>query len=224
MLPRKLPQMEGIDIEPFIQTATEVGGDYYDVLITDEDALTVVIGDATGHGVKAGMVVATAKSYFHTFAPVSDPINLIRNMSYGIKNMHLHMLYMSLAVLRIQGRHVSYVGAGMPPILIYRASTGSVETMISKGMPLGSIVGFPYKQLDFDVQPGDAIVMMSDGLTEAHNRDRDMLGLENLTECLLQHGGSSARTISESFQELIRDWTKATPTHDDITVIALKFT
>lgn len=224
MLPRKLPRMEGVDIEPFIQTATEVGGDYYDVLKTDDDALTVVIGDATGHGVKAGMVVATAKSYFHTFAPVSDPINLIRNMSYGIKNMHLHMLYMSLAVLKIQGKRISYVGAGMPPILIYRASTGIVETMISKGMPLGSIVGFPYKQLDFDVASGDAIVMMSDGLTEAHNRDRDMLGLENLSECLRQNGASTAKTISESFQELIRDWTKATPTHDDITVIALKFT
>jgi serine phosphatase RsbU (regulator of sigma subunit) len=224
MLPRKLPRLDGVDVEPFIQTATEVGGDYYDVLKTDEHTLTVVIGDATGHGVKAGMVVATAKSYFHTFAPVSDTVDLIRNMSHGIKNMHLHMLYMSLAVLKIRDGNVSYVGAGMPPILIFRSATGSVETRISKGMPLGSIVNFPYQQIDFDVRPGDAIVMMSDGLTEAYNRDRDMLGLEKLTECLRVNGTGSAKTISESFQELIRDWTIATPTHDDITVIALKFT
>lgn len=224
MLPRKLPHLAGVEVEPFIQTATEVGGDYYDVLKTDDQSLTVVIGDATGHGVKAGMVVATAKSYFHTFAPVSDSIDLIRKMSHGIKNMHLHMLYMSLAVLKIRGRMVSYVGAGMPPILIYRASTGRVETMISKGMPLGSIVNFPYQQIDFSIEPGDAVVMMSDGLTEAYNRDRDMLGLEKLTECLRVNGTGSAKTISESFQELIRDWTLATPTHDDITVIALKFT
>jgi serine phosphatase RsbU (regulator of sigma subunit) len=223
MLPRKLPRIEGVDIEPFIQTATEVGGDYYDVLKTDDRSLTVVIGDATGHGVKAGMVVATAKSYFHTFAPMSDPIELIRKMSHGIKNMHLHMLYMSLAVLNIHGRNVRYVGAGMPPILIYRGSNGRVDTLISKGMPLGSIVNFPYQQLDFVVEPGDAIVMMSDGLTEAYNRDRDMLGLEKLTDCLKSNGSGSAKAISESFQELIRDWTIATPTHDDITVIAVKF-
>jgi serine phosphatase RsbU (regulator of sigma subunit) len=224
MLPRKLPRLSGVEVEPFIQTATEVGGDYYDVLKTDDQSLTVVIGDATGHGVKAGMVVATAKSYFHTFAPVTDSIDLIRKMSHGIKNMHLHMLYMSLAVLKIHGRTVSYVGAGMPPILIYRASTGRVETMISKGMPLGSVVNFPYQQMDFSIEPGDAIVMMSDGLTEAYNRDRDMLGLDKLTDCLRVNGNGSAKTISESFQELIRDWTLATPTHDDITVIALKFT
>lgn len=224
MLPRKLPRLSGVEVEPFIQTATEVGGDYYDVLKTDDQSLTVVIGDATGHGVKAGMVVATAKSYFHTFAPVTDSIDLIRKMSHGIKNMHLHMLYMSLAVLKIHGRTVSYVGAGMPPILIYRASTGRVETMISKGMPLGSVVNFPYQQMDFGIEPGDAIVMMSDGLTEAYNRDRDMLGLDKLTDCLRVNGNGSAKTISESFQELIRDWTLATPTHDDITVIALKFT
>lgn len=224
MLPKKLPRVDGIEIVPFIQTATEVGGDYYDVLKMSDDSLTVVIGDATGHGVKAGMVVATAKSYFHTFAPVSDTIDLIRKMSHGIKNMHLHMLYMSLAVLKIKGRKISYVGAGMPPILVYRATSQTVESLISKGMPLGSVVNFPYQEITFDVNPGDVIVMMSDGLTEAYNRDRDMLGLDKLTDCLQKQGSGSAKAISKSFEDLIQDWSKAAPSHDDITVLTLKFT
>jgi len=224
MLPKKLPHLDGIEIVPFIQTATEVGGDYYDVLRTAENSLTVVIGDATGHGVKAGMVVATAKSYFHTFAPQTDNIELIRKMSQGIKNMHLHMLYMSLAVLNIRGRRVSYVGAGMPPILVYRSTTATVESLISKGMPLGSIVQFPYQELTFDVDAGDVIVMMSDGLTEAYNRDKDMLGLDKLTESLKRHGSGSAQSISDSFEQLIRDWSRSAPSHDDITVLTLKFT
>jgi serine phosphatase RsbU (regulator of sigma subunit) len=189
-----------------------------------DQSLTVVIGDATGHGVKAGMVVATAKSYFHTFAPVSDTIDLIRKMSHGIKNMHLHMLYMSLAVLKINGRKISYVGAGMPPILVFRATSQTVESLISKGMPLGSIVNFPYQEITFDVNPGDVIVMMSDGLMEAYNRDRDMLGLDKLTDCLQKQGSGSAKAISKSFEDLIQDWSKAAPSHDDITVLTLKFT
>jgi serine phosphatase RsbU (regulator of sigma subunit) len=223
MLPKKLPTLEGVDIVPYIQTATEVGGDYYDILRTDEHTLRVVIGDATGHGVKAGMVVATAKSYFHTFAPFTGNIELIRKMSQGIKNMHLHMLYMSLAVLNIQGRRVSYVGAGMPPILVYRSSSETVEPLISKGMPLGSIVQFPYQELVFDMNAGDVIVMMSDGLTEAYNRERDMLGFDSLRECLRRHGSGSAQSISGSFEQLIHDWSQETPAHDDITVLTLKF-
>lgn len=224
MLPKNLPRVSGIEIVPFIQTATEVGGDYYDVLKLSDDSLTVVIGDATGHGVKAGMVVATAKSYFHTFAPSSDNIELIRRMSNGIKNMHLHMLYMSLAVLKIHGHQVSYVGAGMPPILVFRAASVSVEVKISKGMPLGSIVSFPYQEILFSVEPGDVIIMMSDGLTEAYNRDRDMLGLEKLKQCLLTHGTGSAKSVSESFEQLIADWSSSVPAQDDITLLTLKFT
>lgn len=224
MLPKNLPTIHGIDIEPFIQTATEVGGDYYDVLKSDDDALVIVIGDATGHGVKAGMVVATAKSYFHTFARSTTSVDLIRKMSQGIKNMQLHMLYMSLAVLRIKGRTVSYAGAGMPPILVYRTSTKSVESFISKGMPLGSVVNFPYSEITFDLDQGDVVLLMSDGLTEAYNRERDMLGLDKLSSCLLQNGSRSAKAISQSFQSLIADWSNSSPLHDDITVLAIKFT
>ncbi len=223
MLPKSLPHYPGVEIHPFIQTATEVGGDYYDVLKGKDGSLTVVIGDATGHGLKAGMVVATAKSYFHTFASESSNLELIRKMSKGIKNMHLHMLYMSLAVIRIDKGNITYTGAGMPPILIYRDASNSVESLISKGMPLGSVLDFPYSEFRFTVEPGDAILMMSDGLTEAHNRDRDMLGLDKLTQCLHQNGSKSASELSKSFQSLITDWTSSTPSHDDITVLAIKF-
>jgi serine phosphatase RsbU (regulator of sigma subunit) len=223
MLPVKLPVYPGVDIKPFMQTATEVGGDYYDVLINKDNELTVVIGDATGHGVKAGMVVATAKSYFHTFANTMNNLDLIRNMSRGIKNMHLHMLYMSLAVIRYRDGMVSYAGAGMPPIMIYRQKTNSVEVMISKGMPLGSILNFPYKEYQFAIGPGDAIIMMSDGLTEAHNRNKDMLGMDRLTECLMENGDGDAASITAAFESLIKDWTETSPTHDDITILALKF-
>lgn len=224
MLPKVLPSLPGVEIEPFIQTATEVGGDYYDVITAEDGSLVVVIGDATGHGLKAGMVVATAKSYFQTFAPTSDGIGLIRKMSQGIKNMQLHMMYMSLAVLKIRNRQVMYTGAGMPPILIYRAASETVELMISKGMPLGSVVSYPYDEIRFDMNAGDAIVLLSDGLTEAVNRNKDMLGVDLLSACMTQHGHGSAKHISLSIQALIREWTADMPNHDDITVLALKFT
>lgn len=224
MLPRTLPAFDGMRVVPFMQTATEVGGDYYDMVVADDGSAVIAIGDATGHGLKAGLVVATAKSYFQTFARSSTNLDLIRRMSQGIKNMNLHMLYMSIAVVRVKGRTVSYVGAGMPPLLLYRAAAGSVEVVISKGMPLGSVLGYPYKEHTLTVEAGDTLVMMSDGLPETQNSVRDMLGTERIIACLQEHGTLTPERILTECQSLIREWSGDRPTHDDITVVAVRFT
>lgn len=224
MLPKSLPSVNGLQIVPFMQTATEVGGDYYDMVVGDDGSATIAIGDATGHGLKAGMVVATAKSYFQTFAKSCGNLDLIRRMSQGIKNMNLHMLYMSIALVRYHDRKLQYVGAGMPPLLLYRVASGSVEVVISKGMPLGSVLDYPYKEYTLTVEPGDTLLMMSDGFPEAQNSVRDMLGTERIIACLQEHGRSSPQDILTQCNRLVRDWADGTPNHDDITLVAIRFT
>jgi serine phosphatase RsbU (regulator of sigma subunit) len=223
MLPRTMPDVDGMKVVPFMQTATEVGGDYYDMVVADDGSAVIAIGDATGHGLKAGLVVATAKSYFQTFARSSSNLEIIRRMSLGIKNMNLRMLYMSIALVRVQGRTLTYIGAGMPPLLLYRVSAGSVEVVTSKGMPLGSVLNYPYTEHTLVVEPGDTLVMMSDGLTESQNSIRDMLGTERVITCLQQHGSESPEQILSEFRNLIRDWSGAGPSIDDITLLTIRF-
>ncbi len=224
MLPQRVPAFPGLDVAVHMRTATEVGGDYYDFVSIDDRELIVAVGDATGHGLKAGMVVATAKSYFQTFAAGTDNLDLIRRMSKGIKNMNLRMLYMGLALARIEGRSIRYAGAGMPPILIYRLATDTVESFISKGMPLGSVSHFPYKEIAFEWQAGDVMLMLSDGLVEAMTSDRRELGMAPVLDTLRAAAPAGAQAVVDALLHRVDEWTDGTPLHDDLTMVVLRNT
>ncbi|MBL8208987.1 MAG: SpoIIE family protein phosphatase, partial [Blastocatellia bacterium] len=85
MLPKKLPQLPGLEIAAYMKTATEVGGDYYDFHLADDGTLTVAVGDATGHGLKAGTVVTAMKSLFRTFAPEPELASVFTRSSRVLK-------------------------------------------------------------------------------------------------------------------------------------------
>ncbi len=103
LLPKNLPELPHLDIAVYMKTATEVGGDYYDFHVAMDGTLTVVLGDATGHGMKAGTMVTAAKSLFNSYASNPDILFTFHEMSRCIKQMHFHMLSMCLAMLKISG-------------------------------------------------------------------------------------------------------------------------
>jgi serine phosphatase RsbU (regulator of sigma subunit) len=225
MLPVGVPGILNVEFSARIRTATEVGGDYYDFCVGDQQnkELTVVIGDATGHGVKAGIIVASVKSYFKTFAVGTGLVELLRLMSKGLKNMQLRMMYMTLTLVRYNGRHLEIVGAGMPPALFYEASTGSVSIITTKGMPLGSKPEYPYEVLTKRVVSGDVLVLMSDGIMEAFNTQRKQLGLSPIVYELSQKGSGSPDEILDAIENLTTDWIQKGELEDDYTLIAMKF-
>lgn len=223
MLPHDVPAVGNVEIAVRIRTATEVGGDYYDFAMDKQGGMTVAIGDATGHGVKAGIVVATAKSYFNTFAPDNNIVDLLNIMSRGVKNMNLRMIYMALSLVHYKQDTIQIVGAGMPPFLLYKSDTGEVKTLLSKGMPLGSVLGFPYEVLTEKVLDDDVLVMMSDGIMESFNSDREQLGLEPITQIVREHGNIPPEKLLDELEKLTSRWIKSTELEDDYTVIVMKF-
>jgi len=154
MLPQHLPTLPNLEIAAEMKTATEVGGDYYDFHVADDGTLTVAIGDATGHGTKAGIMVTSMKTLFNTLESRSDMVRFLKECSKTIKSMHLGNLYMAITLARVKDHTMEVCGAGMPPILIYRAATGSVEEVALKAMPLGSFPNFPYQQQELDLNTG----------------------------------------------------------------------
>lgn len=212
-----------MEIAVRIKTATEVGGDYYDFAVDDDGGLTLAIGDATGHGVKAGIVVATAKSYFNTFATGRGIVELLNIMSKGVKNMNLRMIYMALTLMRYRNDTIEIVGAGMPPCLLYRSGTSEVQTLLSKGMPLGSVIGFPYEVLSEKVFENDTLVLMSDGIMEAFNSKREQLGLEPVIDVIREYGASTPEKLLDELEKLTSRWIKSSELEDDYTVMVLKF-
>jgi serine phosphatase RsbU (regulator of sigma subunit) len=222
MLPKQIPETDKWDIAVFMETAQEVGGDYYDFSISQSGKLTVAVGDATGHGMKAGIMVATAKSYFHTLANDHDNLGIIQRMSSGIRNMDLKMMYMGLMLIKCENKHLTVTSAGMPPCLKYNKREGEIEEIRLKGMPLGSRVDYPYKEEQVAAQAGDTFLLMSDGLMELFNGDREQLGLDRIKRTFKEAANSSASDIMSQITKLIDQWAGKKSHEDDITILVMK--
>lgn len=223
MLPQKMPSMKHYEIAVFMETATEVGGDYYDYSIGNKGELVIAMGDATGHGMKAGIMVASAKSYFHSLVHESDNLTMLKRMSSGIKNMNMRMMYMGLSIIQIDGNKVEMVSAGMPPILHFKNSNSTVYRITLKGLPLGTKVEYPYTSETVQLEEGDMIMLMSDGLIELFNGERKMLGIERVEELLRSSDGYSVNDLMNQIKQLINRWVSGHHSEDDITVMLLKY-
>src|SRR5712691_2336645 len=171
MLPKHVPQHERYDIAVLTQTATEVGGDYYDFHLSGDGVLSVTIGDATGHGAKADTMVTVVKTLFAGYDSSTDPARFLGDAAEKIKRMDLGR--MSLA--RFDGRRMTVATAGMPPLLVHRAAGGRVEEIAMNATPLGTL-GVEYAEREVPVNRGDTVLLMSDGFPELQNGEGQQLG------------------------------------------------
>ncbi|MDX2031350.1 MAG: SpoIIE family protein phosphatase [Blastocatellia bacterium] len=222
MLPRVVPQLPHVQVAAYMKTATEVGGDYYDFHVADDGTLTVVVGDATGHGLKAGTVVTATKSLFNHLAPSSDIPGIFQSSSRALKQMNLRSLFMAMMMVKLQGGRLTLSSAGMPPLLIYRARERRVEEVLIKALPLGSLTSYQYHEHRFQLEIGDVLLLMSDGFPERFNSLGEMMESEVAADVLRAHASSSPQRIIE---ELIRTgdaWAAGAPQNDDVTFVVLK--
>lgn len=222
LLPKSIPKVEHLDIACFMKTAAEVGGDYYDFFNFEKDKLTIVTGDATGHGLKAGNMVIVTKGLLNILSGENELTEIMKSSNKAIKKMNLYMLTMCLAALRIQDHKLEYSSAGMPPLLIFRKATGEVEQFIIKAMPLGAFYDFPYEKIETTISKGDIVIMMSDGLTELFNLQNEIYGLERVVESLKEFANKSSEEIVNYIFEKSKSWSHDLPLKDDMTIIAIK--
>jgi len=223
MLPKKVPQLPNLEIAVYMKPATEVGGDYYDFHVGDDGTLTIAVGDATGHGLKAGTMVTAAKTLFSNLAHQPDIPQMFRQSSAALKKMNLRGLYMAMIMLKIKDRRMTISAAGMPSTLIYRAATRQVEEVVIRAMPLGSIQNFPYKQQELNLFVGDVIVLMSDGFPEMFNEQGEMLDYDKAKALLQEEAANhSAQWIINRFVEVGDEWAGTRAQDDDVTFVVLK--
>ena len=222
MLPKELPNLPHLDIAVYMKTATEVGGDYYDFHVGIDGTLTVVIGDATGHGMKAGTMVTTTKSLFSSHASNPDILFTFQEITRCIKTMNMHMLSMCLSILKLKGNKMQISAAGMPPALLYRNQTKSVEEIILKGMPLGAYQDFPYELRETEVNTGDTILLLSDGLPELFNKEKEMFGYERVMDIYKNFASKNPDEIINEFKTAGSDWTNNEAPDDDVTFVVIK--
>jgi serine phosphatase RsbU (regulator of sigma subunit) len=205
-----------------MQTATEVGGDYYDFHIGLDGTLTVVLGDATGHGMKAGTMVTTTKSLFNVLAPNQNIIETFHEMTRCLKLMNMQNLSMCMTMLKITGNQIKMSSAGMPPIFIYKKEKQTCEEHLFKGMPLGTFSDFPYTLIESELSKGDTILLMSDGFPELLNDKKEMYGYKRARNLFEELATETPEEIISKLKASGSEWVNGNDPDDDVTFVVIK--
>ncbi len=222
MLPRALPQAPGLDVAAATRTATEVGGDFYD-LRREGDGLLVAFGDATGHGLAAGIVVTAAKALFASLPDGAPLPGLLASCGRALTEMNLPRLRMCLALARVSPRGLSVVSAAMPPLLLHRCATGDVEEVGAGGLPLGGRLAWSGEERRTALAPGDTILFSSDGLPELGTVAGGALGYGEAVAAFREAArGASARDVVESLGAAVDRLRCGRPVEDDVTFVVVR--
>jgi serine phosphatase RsbU (regulator of sigma subunit)/predicted ester cyclase len=221
-LPKEVPQLEGWQISPLYRPAREVGGDFYDFLRLDDGRLGLVVGDATGKGVPAALVMASARSMLRAVAQASEsPGDVLARVNDPLAadippNMFVTCFY---AILDPKSGHLAYANAGHD--LPYLHRDGETEELRATGMPLGLMPGMGYEEKRTILRAGDGAVLYSDGLVEAHDPEGEMFGFPRLRTLVAEHG--EERSLGDFLMEELYSFVgEGWEQEDDITLLTLK--
>jgi serine phosphatase RsbU (regulator of sigma subunit) len=221
-LPREVPTLEGWQISPFYRPAREVGGDFYDFFELEDGRLGLVVGDATGHGVPAALVMASARSMLRAVAQASDsPGDVLRRVNDPLAtdippNMFVTCFY---AILDPESGSLTYANAGHDLPYLYRNS--AAEELRARGMPLGLMPGMGYEEKQTILEAGEAALLYSDGLVEAHDPEGEMFGFPRLRALVAEHG--EQRSLGDFLLEELHSFVgESWEQEDDITILTLR--
>ncbi|MEM9595052.1 MAG: SpoIIE family protein phosphatase [Acidobacteriota bacterium] len=225
LLPKRLPTSDAYELAVHVATAAEVGGDYYDFHPEDGGALTLAVGDATGHGARAGTMVTVVKSLLATYSPAAvPPERFLTDANAAVRSMDLGRMAMALVLLRLEGRELTIANAGMPPVWIHRAAGGEVEEIALPGMPLGGLP-FDYRARRLTVAPGDTVLAMSDGLPEHPADDGAPVGYDAVRRWFADAADSDSAGPADITTALtchLERLTDGGPPADDVSLLVLR--
>jgi steroid delta-isomerase-like uncharacterized protein len=221
-LPKEVPQLEGWHIAPYYQPAREVGGDFYDFHLLSEGRLGLVVGDATGKGVPAALVMSTTCGMLRLAAQsYSSPGEMLQRVNEALfpnipPNMFVTCFY---GVLDLSSGSLSYANAGHDlPYLWHRSAA---EELRARGMPLGLMPGMSYEEGEASLREGNCVLFYSDGLVEAHGPKGEMFGFPRLQALVAEHG--EARSLGDLLLEELYSFTgEEWEQEDDITLLTLR--
>ncbi|MEE8348463.1 MAG: SpoIIE family protein phosphatase, partial [Acidobacteriota bacterium] len=227
MLPEGDLSADEITISGYCHPAEDVGGDYYDYLSLGGDQLSLILADVMGHGFYAGLLVAMAKSCLHTQANIdSSPAAVMEAMNRTVFSSVQSGLLMTCCylVFDFQKKTLNYTNAGHPYPYHYRRAADRLERLDSTDLLLG-IPGFQDVQFttaETSMNPGDLLVLFSDGIPEAMDVKEEEFGEERLTDLILENKDKSTREIRDSVLDAVSGHCRGVDQGDDITLVVAK--
>jgi serine phosphatase RsbU (regulator of sigma subunit) len=224
LLPEATPELDGWQLAPYYRPAREVGGDFYDFLELEDGRLGLVVGDATGKGMPAALVMASARSMLRAVVQAlgsSSPGDVLGRVNDALvtdipSNMFVTCFY---AVLDPNSGHLVYANAGHDMPYLHR--NGDAEELRARGMPFGLMPGMSYEEKETTLRAGEAALFYSDGLVEAHDPEGEMFGFPRLRALISEHaeqGPLGDFLLEELYSFVGEGWEQ----EDDITLLTLR--
>ena len=219
------PDRKDFDIFAAMNAAKEVGGDFYDFFMIDNDRIGFVIGDVSGKGVPAAIFMAVSRTIIRATGlkgmPTDECMNYVNNLlcSESVSSMFVTVFY---GILNTATGELDYVNAGHnPPYLLN--STGFKSVELTKGTVLGGIEHFIYRSLKLHLAPGDILYLYTDGVTEAFNRQGELFGDERLEALLTANLKADHKEIIKTVLAAVAEYASGIPPSDDITMMAIRY-
>jgi len=230
LLPHSCPRPEGFDISGGVDYCDETGGDYYDfieILDKKPNCIGIAIGDVTGHGIGAALLMASARAVIRSHA-----IHHTGRLDQLFEDVNVHMVhdtgetrFMTLfyTVLDCENRTLLYASAGHDPTLWLHARTGEIEELGNTGIPLGILPDAEYAQKGpLKLETGDLLVFSTDGVREARNAQGEMFGLQRFVDTVRRCADDSAEMIRQEIVLAVRAFQGGHSQDDDITLVIVK--
>ena len=224
-LPQEIPQLEGWEFVARWEPAREVAGDYFDFIPVDDNQLGLVIADVTDKGAPAALFMVFSNSIVRASVnPSLTPATSIRNANRLICAKSPNAMFVSLVYLMLEpvtGR-VKYVNAGHNPPIYYSAASGQLQTLSRTGMVLGIDPEAFFDQRALMMNPGDFILLYTDGLTDAIDAEEHAFGMDRLQEVILANPTASAEELINEIEDALFAHMGDTTPIDDVTLLLLK--
>ncbi|MEM7165701.1 MAG: GAF domain-containing SpoIIE family protein phosphatase [Planctomycetota bacterium] len=228
LFPSSAPTFAGFDVAWSSESCDETGGDYVDFMVQDENRLITVVGDVSGHGIGAALLMASARAGLRASLgagsrDLSEVISALNDQLEQDMELDRFMTMFVTAVDKTTGT-LEFVNAGHDSPFLYRASSGEVEEFPSTGMPLGIFAPNNFELGEtLSMQPGDVLLITTDGVWEVNGGpDGEMMGKDHLREIFSRHVDEPAEQIAASILADVGEYTEGRPARDDVTIVVIR--
>ena len=225
LLPQQVPSIDGMNIAAFSRPAQIVGGDYFDFVDFKDWKHGLVMADVSGHGVSAGMFMSSLQTAFHTLVPEADsPLDVLER----INRLYFHNIKFTTFVTIFFGKYdpqtrmLSYANAGHNSVYLYRVATSQEIWLQPTGPAIGLMEGFATRTGKVKLEPGDILLLYTDGVTEAANHQGAPFSEDGLADIIRQNADSSAEQLIQKIMQALRVHTDGSPLADDVTIVICK--
>ena len=226
ILPHALPNLEGLDIAARYLPMTSIAGDFYDFIVIDQTHLGVLIADVSGHGLPSALIASMLQvALTAQVANASEPAKVLSGLNQALCGKFTsNFVTAAYVYLDLKNNFMRYAGAGHPPLLLSRASSGKADRVLENGLVLGMFPEATYQALELPVEPGDRILLCTDGIPEAANRAQEQYGTERILRFMENNTSLGADQFSDAFLSELSLWSEQSPEQgqqDDITLLVI---